>query len=494
SANGRMYYQINSWFRLLDLMPFSKRIKPVWRQSLGVKSVESPEDKASKKLAFRYRVLAFCKAAVMSWRLPARMKKLDSEFQETRRYFNEQLRPNMNNQELLDLYRSIKDKVLKNWDLTLSNDTYAFAYSGLLRWAASDSDLELNEFLSRVGGVESMKPVIELAKLVNQVVEEDRLIELKKLSNDQEAADYLKSKSDPLAEAINRFIGEYGDRSLAELKLESPTWRTSPHLLIQEILQIADSKTRLNRLNSQAKAHQTAGQEIKGSSVLRRPLIKYFRKRALIGIKNREISRLNRSRIFGMVRAIFMQISQQLYEQKALEEPEDIFYLTIDEVERLVDTPDSNINELIERRRQEYLDYAGLPAYSHLVFAGQVFDKTAAHQSQTDVVSEQVGLSGSPCSNGEVEGEVLIVSDPRQAKSVEGKILVTKMTDPGWVFLMVAAKGIIAEKGSLLSHTAIISRELGIPAVVGVDKATSLLKTGDMIRMNGGNGKIDRLK
>jgi pyruvate,water dikinase len=85
---------------------------------------------------------------------------------------------------------------------------------------------------------------------------------------------------------------------------------------------------------------------------------------------------------------------------------------------------------------------------------------------------------------------VLVVDNPQSVKNYRGKILVTKMTDPGWVFLLSAAKGIIAEKGSLLSHTAIVSRELKIPSVVGARNATRLLQTGDIVTMNGYTGEV----
>ncbi|MBP8968366.1 MAG: hypothetical protein KBG42_03690 [Lachnospiraceae bacterium] len=87
----------------------------------------------------------------------------------------------------------------------------------------------------------------------------------------------------------------------------------------------------------------------------------------------------------------------------------------------------------------------------------------------------------------------LASDDKLYAHDVKDKILVTKMTDPGWVFLLASAKGVISEKGSLLSHTAIISRELNIPSVVGVDRLTDTVKTGDLIRMDGGTGKIEIL-
>ena len=85
---------------------------------------------------------------------------------------------------------------------------------------------------------------------------------------------------------------------------------------------------------------------------------------------------------------------------------------------------------------------------------------------------------------------MLVIEDVTNVTDVKDKILVTKMTDPGWVFLLVEAKGIITEKGSLLSHTAIISRELGIPAVVGVNNVMNKLQSGDYVVLDGDTGKI----
>ena len=94
----------------------------------------------------------------------------------------------------------------------------------------------------------------------------------------------------------------------------------------------------------------------------------------------------------------------------------------------------------------------------------------------------------------EVIGEVLVIDDPKEVSDCIGKILVTKMTDPGWVFLLVNSKGVISEKGSLLSHTAIISREIKIPSIVGVEDATTIIKTGDYLRMDATTGRIEILK
>ena len=103
-------------------------------------------------------------------------------------------------------------------------------------------------------------------------------------------------------------------------------------------------------------------------------------------------------------------------------------------------------------------------------------------------------LRGIPCSNGKVRGKALVITEIKDVKDVKDKILITKMTDPGWVFLLATAKGIISEKGSLLSHTAIISRELKIPSIVGVNNLLNTIKSGDIIEMDGNTGIINIIK
>jgi len=102
-------------------------------------------------------------------------------------------------------------------------------------------------------------------------------------------------------------------------------------------------------------------------------------------------------------------------------------------------------------------------------------------------------LKGIGISKGIVTGKAVVIDNPETDEDLSNKILVAQMTDPAWIFLMSRAKGLISEKGSALSHTAIIGRELGIPTVVGVDHATKLVKTGNSIQLNGSTGKVTLL-
>ena len=170
-----------------------------------------------------------------------------------------------------------------------------------------------------------------------------------------------------------------------------------------------------------------------------------------------------------------------------------MFYLTLDEVRALADMP-RDMKETVESRKQKYEMYSMLPAYSRIVFSGESFDKNHRSVNMTQVNSGKEEMLGVPCSNGIVEGEACVVTDVKNVSSVKDKILITKMTDPGWVFLLAEAKGVVSEKGSLLSHTAIISRELGIPAVVGIDGLMATVKNGDIVRLDGATGTVKIIK
>lgn len=147
-----------------------------------------------------------------------------------------------------------------------------------------------------------------------------------------------------------------------------------------------------------------------------------------------------------------------------------------------------------ERQRKAALDKQ-LPAVSRLLYVGDIIEKHVRSVNLSETVSDQVLFRGIACSRGRIRGEVVRIDDISQitARETQGKIIVTRMTDPGWVHLLAQAKGIVAERGSLLSHTAIISRELGIPSVVNVPGIMLALKSGDVIELDGQAGTVEKL-
>lgn len=331
--------------------------------------------------------------------------------------------------------------------------------------------------------IESMKPVIALEEIRSAIKEDfayQKEIETLTLATTDE---FLASNSHPISSMILTFIQKYGDRAPEELKLETETFHSQPFTLIQLLQQ---------QLTLPVKETSSTSKEMKKSNFL----VNYLKKQAMMGIKYRESSRLNRTRIYGMMRLIFLTMGARLQETQVIEQKEDVFYLKMNELFALAaDTNEKNIQETINYRKQKRFIDQQLPAFSRWIFVGKIIEKHPQNinkQSFDKLATKEI--QGIGCSQGVVRGEILVVEDIQQVAIQESydKIIVTRMTDPGWVYLLTQAKGIIAEKGSLLSHTAIISRELGIPSVVNVPQATSQFQTGDWVTIDGQTGIIRR--
>jgi pyruvate,water dikinase len=205
-------------------------------------------------------------------------------------------------------------------------------------------------------------------------------------------------------------------------------------------------------------------------------------------VRFRENLRLARTRAFGMVKRIFRALGRDLASRKLIVDARDVFFLTVAEVTDAVrgSGVTRDLAALVAQRKGEYEGYASRTLPTRIVTRGPVL-ATKLEPPKPPVAG---ALKGTGCSPGIIKGRAKVVRSPDPTLRVQGEILVAPMTDPGWVFLMVAAKGLVVERGSILSHTAIIGRELGIPTVVGVKDATSVIEDGAEIEIDGTSGTV----
>ena len=464
SSNGRLYYKISNWYTLIKFLPLSSKIIPIWQDMLGVKN--KSYDNTKLKIPFTTRVKTYFNTITELHKVSKNMDILNNKFIEVNNYFNNNFNDNMTTSEIINLYGKVKKELLDIWDITLVNDLYSFIYTGMLKKRLKKKKLtneKINDYISGISNIESLKPI---KSIINLAYQKD------KISKEE----YNK--------LFNEYISLYGDRSLEELKLESETFRTNNKLLEDKIQEYRSDLNRLeevyNNLNN-----------TKNNTIKMDFITNFISKRAMTGIKNREISRLNRSRIYGMVRSMFIGIGNNLVKEKLLSNYKDIFYLKLEEV---FDYKKYNLKDIVSERKKEYEMYYYLPNYSRLIFTDKEFDKHHKSINKKEKSIDKNILEGTPTSNGIIEGYALVIDNINKKYDTKDKILITKMTDPGWVFLLATAKGVISEKGSILSHTAIISREIKIPSIVGVEDATSIIKTGDYLKMNANTGKIEIVK
>jgi pyruvate,water dikinase len=212
--------------------------------------------------------------------------------------------------------------------------------------------------------------------------------------------------------------------------------------------------------------------------------------RARAAVRAREDMRLARTRMFGMARRLFRRLGQLLADEGLLEAPRDVHYLSVEELIDFVRATGvtREIKDLVALRKAEYARFAKAPAPPRMETVG--IPRSSPLRAPEAVGDPRALLKGTGCSAGIASGRATVVLDPERAVAGRDSILIAPTTDPGWVFLMMSAGGIVVERGSLLSHTAIIGRELGIPTVVGAAGATTLIPDGAALRIDGSTGDV----
>jgi phosphoenolpyruvate synthase/pyruvate phosphate dikinase len=181
----------------------------------------------------------------------------------------------------------------------------------------------------------------------------------------------------------------------------------------------------------------------------------------------------------------FLKEAEQLVQGGVILEKEDIFYLFFEELHEVVRTKKLDY-QIISKRKEDYKLFEKLTPPRVITSDGEIISGTYNRENlPADAI---VGL---PVSSGVIEGRARVILNMEDAILEDGDILVTAFTDPGWTPLFVSIKGLVTEVGGLMTHGAVIAREYGLPAVVGVENATKLIKDGQRIRVNGTDGYIE---
>jgi phosphohistidine swiveling domain-containing protein len=328
------------------------------------------------------------------------------------------------------------------------------------------------------------------------------------------ADDYRAGRLPAVAQAaVDAFLGRYGARGVGEIDLGRPRWADEPLPILQALqsyLQIEDPDQAPDAVFARgASAAEVAIERLaqalrptRGGWLKARLARGAARRmRALAGL--RESPKFWIVRLMSLVRAMLLDSGRRLAEAGLLERPDDLFFLRLSELPILADavlTTDRPAGttaadaapgqEWVERVRQRRDTHAREARRSHvprlLLSDGQAFyEGVAAPTDGTEGV-----LEGSPVSPGVVEGRVRVVLDPHDASLVPGEILVCPGTDPAWTPLFLVAGGLVMEVGGLMTHGSVVAREYGIPAVVGVTRATERLSTGQRVRVDGTSGRV----
>jgi pyruvate,water dikinase len=335
--------------------------------------------------------------------------------------------------------------------------------------------------------------------MAKQIVSDQELVD--SLCHDDRADAEQKLLAIPeLEKAYRDYLEQFGDRCLEELKLESATLVDDPMPLLRSIGHTARRLRDESTAPKPFRPREAAEKQVRDAMrkhPLKRALFNWVLKNARGRVRDRENLRFERTRLFGRVRRIFVEVGRRFYAEGLLESDRDVFYLTIEEALGYVEGTCvlENLRELTQLRKRQFEGYANpvVPAERFetrgAVYLGNQFQSVV----KSNPANVEGDLKGIGCCPGIVRGPVRVIRDPRGAEIQHGEILVAERTDPGWIMLFPSAAGVLVERGSLLSHSAIVAREMGIPAVVSIPGLMQSLVDGQWVEMDGSLGTIRKI-
>jgi pyruvate,water dikinase len=406
---------------------------------------------------------------------------------------------------LVKEYRLLVDRLITRWDAPLINDFFAMIFYGMLRkrcasWCGDESESLQNDLLCASGGMVSTEPAERLQEMARLVVDDEEFIYVLRRGDVRDILSAMEQRGE-FRRNYESYLDKFGERCSEELKLESPTLHDDPLMLLRAVGSLAFQGARSPKRQG-ADRNLREDAEARVNEALRsRPLRRLLFNRVLHHtrhtIRNRENLRLERTRVFGRVRRIFVELGKRLHEVGALDDPRDIFYLHVDEAVGFVEGIGvfSDLKGLVALRRAEFDGYRNEdPPPDRFETRGIVQDDL----SFLELTRSGEDLSGDTrkgigCCPGKVSGQVRVIADPRTAVLSQGDILVAERTDPGWIMLFPFASGLLVERGNLLSHSAIVAREMGIPAIVAIEGVTRWLGDGDTVEFDGATGVIRKV-
>ena len=422
---------------------------------------------------------------------------LDAEREETRAWLAA-LPDSFDDSQLVDLVCDTADRFAEHLTSLLGASMGSGIPLSMLERLAGRAELEepgvFVKALSGLGTIETARPAVMLWRLGRTVAASPTLTAafdagvpgiLERLEAGGEH-DFLREFED--------FLDQFGHRGPNEVELASDTWGTSPETALAAVERLrlgpdsADPSAANQRL-AQARAEATERIRLATRAPLR-PVVQRLLAAAARGSARREEAKgtlvLGLS---GLRRALFAA-ADRLIAEGHLADRKSLFMVTADELPAFLADPPAFATRIAERRGR----YDGLNGKVPPYFFDGVLPDPATWPDRTRERSPRTDeneLAGIGVSSGVVSGRARIIVDPGDPRGLEpGEILVAPITDPAWTPLFLAAGGVVVEVGAMQSHAAIVARELGIPAVVSVDRALTQIRDGDEVEVDGTLGKV----
>ncbi len=514
---GRVYYNLLNWYKLTSILPGYKYNRAFMETMMGTN--EALQDEIAERVKppeFHNGAFAKVRSFITGMKFfyfHLNIQNVVDDFLTNFHVVYNKFRKIEYNRlpadKIYEHYQALEREMLWQWHAPIINDFLCMVHYGIFqkltrKWLSHLGEGFNNDLLAGNGNLESAEPTRRLIVMSGYV---SRKPELKEL--------ILTTPNDMCLEAINQspfqefyhmvleYIDKYGFRCMSEMKLEQKDLHQEPGLFFVFLKNLINcGQVDLHEYEKREKEIRENAETLLDKNItgVKKIIYKWSLKHARKAVMNRENTRFCRTRIYGVVRAMFYAIGEDFTKSNIIDKKEDIFFLSLEELKGALEGTNSiqNLRLVINVRKTEYDYYKDAEPAPRFATRGPVYWNNQHMPKEEEVVFDESTLlpnqmRGIPCSPGIIEGVVKVIIDSNDDMTLNGEILVTERTDPGWIPLYPSLSALLVERGGLLSHSAIVAREMGLPTIVGIKGLTKKLKTGMKIRINGETGIIDIL-
>jgi pyruvate,water dikinase len=504
----RMYYNMSHVHAVIALSPMGESLAPAFDDFVGYQAKRA---QPSRKWGRRRR-LGFAARCLREYRrLPQHVHKIEARVEA---FAAEEI----TQAALPRLFHEFLDIRFHAWVHASYADFFAMSFHGLLGCLLAEAEVEnarglQNTLLQSIPGLVSNEPIFSLWQLKQQAQSLGLLEECVE-ARAEELWQRLQNEDryESLRLVVDQHLQAWGFRCTGELTFLGKNHLEDPHSFLR-VLQayLASEKVDPHREFAQMRAqqqralHEACAEISRKHGFLRAGKLRWQLRRlvraASRSIAARERVRLKQAQMYFKMKQVCLALADELVEHAVLKQAQDIFFLEYDEISRLLNFDELHAEywrSLVELRRRKWSGAVekgeNLRSFAFQFDGSYVDQDQQAAAAQSSASTADGRMTGLPACGGVVRGRAVVLASIHQADQLrKGDILVTRQTDPGWICAFPLIAGLVVERGGMLSHGAIVAREFGIPAVVGVKGVTETICTGDRIEVDGNQGAVRRV-
>ena len=503
----KMYYNMTSIHEIISASPFSETLSKSFNNFVGYNKPNEDENNVglANKLKFIREV----------FRYNSQLEKTVSEFENLALNYAEKVDLAVSFNDLKLCFHGFIELRMHSWYKASLADFFAMLYHGVLgkycqKFYGNDADGIHNKLIQAIPGLISSVPIILIHKIKMELRKNEVIYQKFKTLDSIDFLNWLNENynTSEVKKLIDEYIQNWGYRCSGELMLTTKNYCEEPEKFIELLKQydcLPDSdpeKLIALKSDERKKVIQNFKRKIYSKngilfpiSLLQVGLLNLLIKLSTKGISARERVRLKQALLYFKFKQIINKTGIEFQRRNFLNKPDDIFYLRHQEIAELFTSSDmlfGNMNKRIENVKSEF------NKNSQIIFPddfssnlGEYPDAERIKAQNKPPIDSGNTIKGLSVCGGVVKGRAKVLNSVMEASKLQmGDILVTRQTDPGWVVVFPLISGLIVERGGMLSHGAIVSREFGIPAIVGVEDAVIKIKDNDLILLNADTGEI----